>query len=92
MRLFFDYTAAECESLRDYQGNEFLSIREAIEFAEATAELLTQSLASDWSGWSIEVHNAWGDKLYSLAVTDRRADCSISSEGASPHQARSFVH
>jgi hypothetical protein len=79
MRYFFDYTAQD-QSLLDHHGDEFISSESAIDFAEAIVEHLTQSLASDWSGWSVEVRNAFGDKLISLPVSDRRAVCNLRPE------------
>ena len=76
MRYFFDYRA-QGQSLLDYRGEVFSNFQSAIEFAEATAEFLTQSLANDWTGWSIEVRNASGDKLISLPVADRRPVCGL---------------
>lgn len=73
MRYFFDYTT-EGQSLLDYRGDEFLSAQGAIEFAEATAQLLTNNLAGDWRGWTVEVRNALGNKLVSFQIGDR-AEC-----------------
>jgi hypothetical protein len=67
MRFFFDYTAKD-RSLYDYQGDVFLSSKDAYEFAQATAQSLKNSLASEWMGWSVEVRNAEGRKLFSLPV------------------------
>ena len=67
MRFFFDYTA-EDRSLRDYQGDEFLSTADAFDFAEATAQALKSSLNGDWIGWSVEVRDAAGTKYLSLPV------------------------
>jgi hypothetical protein len=66
-RFFFDYTAKD-RSLYDYQGDNFLSSKDAYEFAQATALSLKNSLAGDWMGWSVEVRNAEGRKLFSLPV------------------------
>lgn len=67
MRIFFDYRTMD-QSLFDYQGEEFRSPEGAIEFAEAIAQDLKNSLSSDWIGWWIEVRNAEGVKLYSVEV------------------------
>jgi hypothetical protein len=67
MRYFFDYTNNE-RSLYDYQGDEFLSSKDAFEFAEATAQALKNSLNGEWVGWSVEVRNAEGRKFFSLPV------------------------
>ena len=66
-RFFFDYRTKD-QSVYDYQGDEFLSAQSAIEFAHATAQVLTHSLSGDWAGWSIEVRNPEGMKLFSVAV------------------------
>jgi len=67
MRFFLDYTT-QGQSLYDYQGDEFLSSKDAFEFAEATAQALKNSLKGDWTGWSVEVRNAEGRKLFTLPV------------------------
>jgi hypothetical protein len=67
MRFFFDYRTND-QSLFDYRGDEFKNPQEAIEFAEAIAQDLKNSLAGDWIGWWIEVRNAEGTKLYSSEV------------------------
>jgi len=66
-RYFFDYKAKD-QSLYDYQSDEFLSSKHAFEFAEATAQSLKNSLNGNWKGWSVEVRNAEGRKLFSLPV------------------------
>ena len=66
-RFFFDYTTKD-RSLYDYQGDVFLSSGDAYEFAQATVQSLKNSLAGDWIGWSVEVRNATGTKLFSLPV------------------------
>lgn len=67
IRFFFDYTSND-RSLYDYRGEDFLSPEAAIEFAQTTAQVLTNSLSGDWVGWSIEVRNADGKKFLSLPV------------------------
>jgi hypothetical protein len=67
IRFFFDYTSND-RSLYDYRGEDFLSPEAAIEFAQTTAQVLTNSLSGDWIGWSIEVRNADGKKFLSLPV------------------------
>lgn len=71
MRFFFDYTTKD-QSLRDYQGDEFLSSAGAFDFAEATAQALRSSLNGDWMGWSVEVRDAEGTKYHSLPVVPVR--------------------
>jgi hypothetical protein len=66
-RFFFDYTMKD-ESLFDYRGEEFRSACGAADFAEAVADVLRHSMAADWTGWSVEVRNAEGTKLFSLPV------------------------
>lgn len=67
MRFFFDYTKKD-ESLFDYRGDEFPTAEGAIEFAQATAQFLKDSLSSDWLGWCVEVRSVEGSKLYSVPV------------------------
>ena len=67
MCFFFDYTSND-RSLYDYRGEYFLSPEAAIDFAQTTAQVLTNSLSGDWVGWSIEVRNADGKKFVSLPV------------------------
>ena len=67
IRFFFDYTSND-RSLYDYRGEDFFSPEAAIEFAQTTAQVLTNSLSGDWVGWSIEVRNADGKKFLSLPV------------------------
>jgi hypothetical protein len=72
-RFFFDYRTND-KSLYDYRGDEFASSQSAIEFAQATVQVLKHSLAGDWMGWSVEVRNAEGAKLLSLPVGAAAAD------------------
>jgi hypothetical protein len=74
MRFFFDYTLKD-RSLRDYRGEEFQSSKAAIDFAEATVQVLSHSLAGDWVGWSLEVRNADGEKLLSVPVRAAWMSC-----------------
>jgi len=67
MRLFFDYMT-EDQSLYDYHGNEFRTSECALDFAEATAQDLRNSLTEEWNGWSIEVRTPEGIKLFSIPV------------------------
>jgi hypothetical protein len=67
MRYFFDY-ATNGESLLDYRGDEFHSSRGAMDFAETLAQLLTNKLANDWVGWSVEVRNVTGKRLFSIPI------------------------
>lgn len=66
-RFFFDYKAKD-ESLLDYRGQEFTNAASALEFAQEIVQHLTHSLATDWSGWSVEVHAADGEKYFSFPV------------------------
>ena len=67
IRFFFDYTSKD-KSLYDYRGDDFQTPQAAIEFAQTTAQVLTNSLSGDWVGWSIEVRNAEGKKFFSLPI------------------------
>ena len=67
MRFFFDYTTKD-QSIRDYQGDDFLSSAGAFDFAEATTQALRSSLNGDWKGWSVEVRDAEGTRYLSLPV------------------------
>jgi hypothetical protein len=66
MRFFFDYTRAD-QSLYDYKGDEFLSSKDAFDFAEATAQFLV-TLEGEWRGWSIEVRNDQGRKYFTVPI------------------------
>jgi hypothetical protein len=66
-RFFFDYTTKD-QRLLDYRGHEFKSSTSAIDFAEAIAEDLKNSLSANWMGWSVEVRNAEGRKLQSVPI------------------------
>ncbi len=66
-RFFFDYTAKD-QALLDYGGHEFRTAVGALEFAQEIAHSLKHSISSDWTGWSIEVRTADGEKFISLPV------------------------
>jgi hypothetical protein len=66
-RFFFDYRTKDL-TLYDYRGDVFQRPQSAIEFAQATAQLLTNSLSGDWVGWSIEVRNVEGKRFVSLPI------------------------
>jgi hypothetical protein len=70
-RFFFDYTT-KGQQLFDYRGDEFRNEQCAIEFAEAIAQDLFHCLAGDWHGWTIEVRDPNGIKLFSVPVEDKR--------------------
>jgi hypothetical protein len=69
-RFFFDY-ATKDHSLYDYQGEEFLSSGDALDFAEATAQALKNSINGDWIDWTVQVRNAEGKNIFSLPVDTR---------------------
>jgi hypothetical protein len=64
---FFDLTTTD-QSLYDYRGAAFSSSQSAIEFAHEKACMLKHSLSRDWTGWSVEVRNAEGEKFFSMPV------------------------
>ena len=66
-RFFFDYRGTD-QTLLDYSGQEFQTIQSAADFAEAIAFHLMHSLSQNWSGWSVEVRNAAGERCLSLRV------------------------
>lgn len=66
-RFFFDYLAQD-QSLLDYRGQEFRNVQGAVEFAEAIAQDLKQSLTHNWDGWCVEVRNAAGEQFLCLPV------------------------
>jgi len=68
-RFFFDY-AANDRSLFDYHGDYFHSARAALEFAEAIAAYLKNSLSDDWIGWSIEVRNVSGNRVGAVSINN----------------------
>jgi len=72
MRFFIDYTA-EGQSLYDYQGEEFLSSSDVLDFAQATALTLHNHLGGIWKGWSVEVRSAEGKKYFSLPIDSMTA-------------------
>jgi CheY-like chemotaxis protein len=86
MRLFFDYTTSD-RTIYDYKGDEFLSLDDAFDFAETTAETMKHSLNGDWKGWSVEVRDAECKKYFSLqinigqpAVTNASAEPALSAK------------
>ncbi len=81
MRFFFDYTTRD-QSLRDYQGDEFLSSEDAFDYAEATAQNLKSKLNGDWIGWSVEVRDAEGKKYFLLPVMPGRYTTTNANEGS----------
>lgn len=68
MRFFFDYRAAEQRSIYDYNGNNFRSSEDALDFAQSTAQLLKNSLNGGWIGYCVEVRDAVGKKYFSIPV------------------------
>jgi hypothetical protein len=72
MRFFIDYTAKD-RSLYDYQGDEFMSSKDAFDFAQETARSLKTTLDGEWIGWSVEVRDAEGRKYFSFSVGPDRA-------------------
>jgi hypothetical protein len=67
MRFFIDYRTKD-QSLYDYQGDEFMSSKDAFDFAEAIAQSLKNKLDGGWIGWSVEVRDAEGRKYFSFPV------------------------
>jgi CheY-like chemotaxis protein len=91
MRFFFDYTARD-QSLRDYQGDEFLSAKDAFDFAEATARNLKNNLNGDWRGWSVEVRDAEGKVHFSLpAMPGQQATTNANEESVQSIKKRSSL-
>jgi hypothetical protein len=66
-RFFFDVTTKE-QSLFDYRGHEFRTPEGAVDFAESMVQRLEHSLNESWRGWSIEIRNAQGNRLFSFPV------------------------
>ena len=66
-RFFFDYTAKD-QSLFDYRGQEFRNAASALDFAQETVHSLKHSLSTDWTGWSVDVRTADGEKCFSLPI------------------------
>jgi len=66
-RYFFDFKSRN-QSFLDYKGEEFRAIENACQYAEEIALDLKHSLNAEWVGWSVEVFNATGQKLFSLPV------------------------
>ena len=67
MRFFIDYRTKQ-QSLYDYEGDEFLSSKDAFDFARETALSLQNKLDGAWLGWSVEVRDAKGRKYVSFPV------------------------
>lgn len=67
MRFFIDYTA-EGQSIYDYQGEEFLSSNDVLDFAQATVQTLQNHLGGRWKGWTVEVRSPDGKKIFSLPI------------------------
>jgi CheY-like chemotaxis protein len=78
MRLFFDYTTRD-RAIYDYKGDEFLSLDDAFDFAETTAETMKHSLNGDWTGWSVEVRDAECKKYFSLPINIGRPAVTVAS-------------
>jgi hypothetical protein len=72
MRFFLDYKTKD-QALYDYQGEEFMSPKDAFDFAQETARSLRNKLDADWTGWSVEVRDAHGKTHFSFAVDTGRA-------------------
>jgi hypothetical protein len=72
MRFFIDYIAKD-QSLYDHHGEEFMSSKDAFDFAEQTAQSLKNKLDGNWRGWSVEVHDAQGRKYFAFQVDTGRA-------------------
>jgi hypothetical protein len=68
MHFFIDYRTKD-QSLYDHQGEEFLSTKDAFEFARETARSLKNKLDGSWLGWSVEVRDAQGRKYVSFPVS-----------------------
>ncbi len=66
-RFFFDVTTNE-QSLFDYKGHEFRTPQGALDFATSMVQRLENSLNDSWSGWSIEVRNAEGNRVFSFPL------------------------
>jgi len=81
MRFFFDYTTRD-QSIRDYQGDEFPSSKDAFDFAETTAQILKNNLNGDWIGWSVEVRDAEGAKYFSSPVMPGRHAKTNANQGS----------
>ena len=72
MRFFIDYKTSN-QSIYDFQGEEFMSSKDAFDFAQATAQSLKNTLDADWAGWSVEVRDAHGKRYASFSVDTGRA-------------------
>jgi hypothetical protein len=79
---FFDFTTTD-QSLYDYRGEKFASLQSAIEFAQETVRMLKHSLSDNWTGWSVEVRGAEGNKYLSLPVGADLASVSSILSGSS---------
>ena len=66
-RYFFDYLSSD-DTLRDYEGRLFRTIRAAYEHADLIAIHLQYDPDCAYSGWSIVVRDALGAKIYDVPV------------------------
>jgi hypothetical protein len=73
-------------SLYDYQGDEFLSSKDAFDFAQATAHSLKNALDADWTGWSVEVRDAGGKRYFSFPLATGQTIAPPSSSGSNPQR------
>ncbi len=68
MRLFFDVLHKDPPPSYDYHGRDFSRPEEATQVAELIAADLGCSETEDRSGARVQVRNATGDTLFSVAV------------------------
>jgi hypothetical protein len=66
-RYFFDRVSRQ-RSEYDYRGCELSTPEKALQLAELMALDLGVDDGGDWSGWAINVRNAFGQKLFSVPV------------------------
>jgi hypothetical protein len=83
MRFFFDYSTAD-RSLYDFRGDDFQSSRDAIEFAQVTAEVLKHSLSDDWTGVGCRAVLSGQEPFLVAGQIERRADSGLGRGNYAP--------
>jgi hypothetical protein len=66
-RYFFDFKGPD-RRLLDHKGEEFRTVEDARQYAEMITLDLKHRLNGEWVGWSVEIHNAIGQKFLSLPI------------------------
>jgi hypothetical protein len=73
-KYFFD-RVGEGRAEYDYKGRLFTTPEKARQLAELIALDLGIEHDSRWSGWTVEILNAEGEKIYSIPVSESELTC-----------------